>query len=340
MAQTKATRRGLFSRAKWPAVGVLVAAAAVAQVTGYLGFAIGELKASVFPRDNGLLEYLPDTTRALVVIDPHRIDVMSVGGPRGQIGTNLVRIREDIKHLTGVDMYIDVDKIILSPSLVVARGRFDAARIASKLAESRYASAEYKGHTYLVRPGEDALAVLGDVLLYGDEPAIRASLDAQAAKTSLAESDRVKDRLSAIGWGNPLIATVQLLDERPSIKQTVAGSTGPRAYSVAIRTHAGMDVDVLVEAASPGAAQETARLLDEKRKDAPPALLRTASPALVDRLGAAAKAAVIAAPPESSSVSIKVHLDQPTIDAATGGVGQLLPPGAARDFRLLQLLVP
>src|SRR5262245_35901209 len=116
---TKATgsgRGGVLGAAKWWAAGAVGAALVVGHLTGYLGFALGELRAQVFPSDNALLEHIPDTERAVVIIDPHRVDVMSLGGPRGFVGRNVTRMREDVKQLTGVDLFTDVDKMLFSSS--------------------------------------------------------------------------------------------------------------------------------------------------------------------------------------------------------------------------------
>ncbi len=50
-----------------------------------------------------------------------------------------------MKGATGIDLAFDVDKLLLSPSLAVAHGRFDQKKLAERLTEHRYVLAEHKG---------------------------------------------------------------------------------------------------------------------------------------------------------------------------------------------------
>ena len=152
---------------------------------------------------------------------------------------------------------------------MVARGRFDGKKLADKLIESHYALAEHKGETYLVRAGEDAIAAIGgSVLLYGDEAGVKAAIDAQKDGTSLQKNEQVTARLSQMGWNHPLLVTVRITDDKPSVREVLTGATGPRAVTVGVSTLAGLDLDAVVETPSPSAGAELAKLLDEKRQAA------------------------------------------------------------------------
>ena len=104
-----------------------------------------------------------------------------------------------MKKAAGVDLVFDVDKVVLTPGLVVMSGRFDGDKLAARLAEYQYTKAEHGDRSYLVRAGEDAVMAVGaDVLVYGDEDSIKGAIDAKAG-SSLAEDQPVIDRLAQIG---------------------------------------------------------------------------------------------------------------------------------------------
>ncbi len=219
------------------ALGVVALAGFLAVETGWAGFGWAQLKATVYPADTGLLGWVPESTGGVVIVDPHQLDVKALGAPGSPAREAIDRTRADVKEATGIDIAFDVDKLLLSPSLAVAHGRFDQKKLTERLTEHRYALAERKGEVYLVRAGEDAIGVVGgSVLLYGDEPAIKAAIDAHEAGTTLEKSDPTKERLSQVGWNHPLLVTVRITDEQPSLRAILTGATGPRAVTVGVST--------------------------------------------------------------------------------------------------------
>lgn len=335
------TRRGLLLKVGVGLGGAMGLGLLVSYFTGHLGFAIGEVRAQVFPRDTALLEYVPDEARAVLIVDPHRLDLMALGGPRTQAAQQLSRAREDVKKLTGIDLFFDVDKLALSTSGVVARGRFDRAKISAKLQEARYKVAEYKGHPYLIRAEQDALCVLDDVFIYGDLASITQSIDARETKRSFASNEAALSRLEGVGWAHAVIGTVQFAEAEPSIRQALVGASGPRAYTVAVTTKAGATFDVRVETLSQSAATETAKLLDEqRRKPLYAAALGLVNEKLGAQLNAAAQSAEIAALPNSDDVQIKVHLTPENIEGLSTALSELMSAGNANEVKLLRNLLP
>jgi hypothetical protein len=341
MASGQSTRGRFLTKAFLGFTGAATVAAIIAGQLGWLGWGLGHVRAQVYPTDVALLGYLPETTSAVAILNPHLTDKKSLGGEKGALFSQVERIRKDLLQVTGVDLVIDVDKLVISPGLIVARGRFNAAKIAQKLAEAHYSSLEYKGAKILIKPNEDALSVLDDgVLAYGTEAAIREALDAHEAGKTLGKREAFVGRLDRLGWSHPLVATVQLTDEKPSIKAAVAGSTGPRAYSLVADTKLGVDLHAVVESWSPSTAEETRKLVEEARQRGLPVLAQSARTDGSKRAVAILQAAKMTTDPASGDLRIDAHLTQPDLDAfvdlaTQGPVGDL-----AKGARLMQLLTP
>lgn len=335
----KATKGG--GGGKWVALGGLVLAVVVAVEAGWAGWGWAQLRSIIFPRDESLLAWIPGDTSAVVVVDPHQLKLDALGAESSTARTALQRTRDDVKKATGVDLAFDVDKLALSSALAVGRGRFDAKKLADRLAAHHYTRAEHEGTTYLVRAGEDALAVIDDaILLYGDEAGVRAGITAHAKGTSLEKNEQATARLRQIGWDHALVAMVRITDDKPSVREMLSGSTGPRAVSIALSTQVGLDVDAFVEAASPGAAEELAKLLEEKRKadgGLAPVVGDDAAAILAD----VAKKATIAADTQTGVVKIHAHLTSAQIDALAKQAKSEMPIAQMyKTIRLYQLLVP
>jgi hypothetical protein len=332
-------------KALWIVLAAFVIAIAIAAQMGFIGYGWAHLGAAIWPRDHGLLRHVPGDTTAVVIVDPHQLDLGALGPDPSTPRTFLLRVREDVRKATGIDLGFDTDKLLISPNLVVARGRFNDDKLAERLAELRYTRAEYKGVGYLVRQGEDAIAVIGgSILLYGDEPSIQASIDARESDKSLKENSEVTERLSQMGWDRPVLVTARMAEERPSLRAILTGSTGPRAVTVGI-SHApantpGLDVAVSIEAASPSAAEELSKLLLEKQKDLE-SFRGVLGPDIMPLLSGIAEKATIKVEAGSSVVSVRVHTDKDALEKAIKAAGQSVPlADAYKTLRLYQLLAP
>ncbi len=310
--------------------------------TGFAGYGLAHIKAAMFPKDEGLLEYVPASAGGVLVVDPHQVELEALGAEGGAARTYVERTRADIKKATGIDLVFDVDKLALVPGLVVARGRFSHDRVKERLAEHGYSEVDHKGNKLLVRSGEDAIAVLGgSILLYGDEASIRAGIDAEDGGASLAERDEITDRLAAGGWDHPVLGTVQLTDTKPSLRAILTGFTGPRAITVGVSMKPGLSIRAAIEAASPSAAEELRKLLEEKQKNAD-ALKSVAGGDAGPMLADLARRAKIAAKPGSSQLTVDIDLTPEELEKlvtaaekATSGLGEIY-----KDLRLFQLLTP
>lgn len=329
-------------RGKWMALGVVALAVVLAVETGWAGFGWAHLRAAVYPNDTALLGWVPGDTGTVVIVDPHQLELKALGGEGSTARTALERTRDDVKRATGIDLAFDVDKIVLSGSLVVARGRFDQKKLTEKLSAHRYVLAEHKGEVYLVRAGEDAIGVMsGSVLLYGDEAGLKAAIEAHQAGSTLEKNEDVTRRLSQAGWKHPLLVTVSITEDKPSLRAILAGATGPRAVTVGVSTPlGGLDVDAIVESASPSAAGELAKLLDEQRKSAESlrGVLGAETAPILEEI---AKKATISADPQSSGVKAHVHVDPAQLETLAKNARTAVPLAQwYKTVRLFQLLSP
>ncbi|WP_437786243.1 hypothetical protein [Sorangium sp. So ce1097] len=329
-------------KAKYIVLLGLVLAVVLAQQTGLLGFGLAHLRAATFPKDESLLEYVHGSAPGVVIVDPHQLDLKALGAEGGTVRQHIERTRDDIKKATGIDLGFDVDKLILSPSLVIARGRFDEQRLAQRLAEHSYVQAEYKGVKYLVRAGEDAIAVRdGSILLYGAEPELRASIEAEEAGTSLASREEATSRLAYIGWDRPVLGVALLSEGKPSLRAILTGSTGPRAVTFGVATKGGLSATVAIDAASGDAAEELRKLLEEKRANVD-ALRALAGPEAGAGLAEIAKRATLTVDQAAGRLTVQVDVRPEELDVlakagqkAAGSLGDVY-----KNVRLLQLLAP
>jgi hypothetical protein len=329
-------------KAAWIVLALLTVAAVVAVQTGWMGFGWAQLKSRFLPRDHALLEWVPGDASLVVIVDPHQVELAALGPEQGTVRTAIERVRNDIKKATDIDLARDVDKLVFTSSLLVARGRFDGDDLEKRLAEYRYVKLEHGGKPYLARAGEDAIAIIDDdVLLYGDEASIKASIDAEANDTSIVENDKVRERLGRLGWDRAVLATVQVTDERPSLRSMVTGSTGPRAISFGLRSRSGLEVEVHVEAASPSAAEELAKLIEDKRANADKALVEPLGDEVAKLLAEVVKTATITTDVAAGVVTLTTNVPQHTLDASLAALDKSAPlADAYKTLRLFQLLAP
>jgi|CZKU01.1.fsa_nt_gi hypothetical protein len=336
------------SRKSWVFLLGLGIAAFLAVKTGWAGFGWADLKSRLYPGNDGLLAWIPGDAQAVAIVDPHQIHPKALGSDKGAAREWLERVRSDVKNAAGVDLAFDVDKLAITPSLVVMSGRFDGEKLAAKLADYKYARAEHGGRSYLVRPGEDAVMAADDShLLYGDEASIKAAIDAEGG-ASLAKNDLVVQRLARMGYKQPLVATVALGGERPSLRSMITGSTGPHAISIGLRSGGakgeaagGVDVHAIVETGSANAADELGRLLDEKRAGLAESLQGTTGVGLATLLGKVAHDATIKSDPLASQVGLDAHVPAETLDALIQAAETSVPLSQAyKTLRLYQMVAP
>jgi hypothetical protein len=312
--------------------------------SGWVGYGWAQLKSSLFPRDEALLEWVPADAMAVAIVDPHQMPLKSLPAS-SVLRAAFDRTRNDVKKLVGVDLAFDVDKVAVTPNLVVMRGRFDSEAIAEKLSEYRYVKADYAGRSYVVHAGEDALMVAGDDLLfYGDEAAIKGAIDAKAG-VAVAKNDRVVARLARMGWDEPLVGTVQLSDDRPSVRAVLTGTTGPRAVTFGLKPAKGapgaFDLRASVEAASPRAAEDLAKALETRRAAGADALKAFTGSDLATLLAQSAAGATIHADGTAGAVDITARVSADALDALLRAAEKsdvLLP--TYRTIRLYQLFAP
>jgi hypothetical protein len=326
--------------ARWVALLLFCGLIFLAVKTGWAGFGWAHIKSLTIPRDDALLSWVPSDSQAVAIVDPHQVSPISLGPTQGLLRSSFERLRGDIQKATGVDLAFDVDKMAVTPGLAVMRGRFDGDRIAQKLSDFGYVKAEYEGHHYLVRAGEDALLIADDgVAIYGDEGAVKASVDAHGGQ-SLAHNEPVLARLAQIGWNHPLIGTVRLGADKPSLRSMITGASGPHSVTFAMRAVKGIEFEASVEVGSPTAAQELGKLLDDKRAGAVELLhtLGIDSPVNVADIVRATSVRVDA---PSASVRISGNIPPESLDAfirAARSSPVLIETYKA--YRLYQLLMP
>jgi hypothetical protein len=329
------------SRAGWVLLLLFGLAAFGAVKTGWAGFGWAEAKSVVYPGSEGLLEWIPAEAQAVAIVDPHQIHAKSLGPEQGAARAWLERVRGDVKAASGVDLVFDVDKLALTPTLVVMAGRFDGDKLAARLAEYKYVRAEHGGRSYLVRAGEDALmAVDNDRLLYGDEASIQAAIDAKGG-ASLAKNDQFTARLARAGYKQPLVATMALGGERPSLRSMLTGSTGPRAISLGVKSASGIDVHATIDAASGPPADELAHLLDAQRAGVAESLQATTGAELGALLAKVAHDTTITADATTGQVDLRAHISSEDLDALVKSAETSAPLSEAyKALRRHQLVAP
>ena len=196
-----------FSRRSSSSPVALALVGLVAYETGWLGWAWADALAHTLPKDESLLAYLPADTTAVAVIDVHLFKVPALGPAEARPASAIERVRDGVKKTLDLDLATDIDKLAITPGLVVARGRFSFKKLGDKLVELHYAPADHRGVYYFAKHGQDALAVVKDeVLLWGDEGALKAALDARDGGMTLDKDDAVMERLKKAGWKHAIIA--------------------------------------------------------------------------------------------------------------------------------------
>jgi hypothetical protein len=318
---------------------VVGAAVFAAVETGWAGYGWADLKSRLYPGDDGLLAWVPADTEAVAIIDPHQIHAQALGAEKNAARQWLDRVRNDVKTASGVDLAFDVDKLAITPSLVVMSGRFSGEDLAARLADYKYVKAEHANRTYLVRAGEDAIMAPDDShLLYGSEASIRAAIEAEGG-ASLAKNDLVVQRLARMGYKEPFVGTVTLSGERPSLRSMITGSAGPHAVTAGVQVRQGIDVAATIDTGSTASADELAHLLDEKRVGLADLLAGRTGADLATLVAKTAHDATIKA--TAGEVDLSCHVSSEALDALIQAAEKSGPLNEAyKDLRLYQLLVP
>jgi hypothetical protein len=190
------------------------------------------------------------------------------------------------------------------------------------------------GFTYFAKRGEDAFAVLGDsVLLYGTEEGVALALDAHGSGANLGRDDATLARLKEAGWGHPLLVSMRVTDDTPSVRAIVSGTGGPRSVTIAATTTPqGLDLYGTVDLASAAAAADFAKSLGARTTKEKLAELAG------DDVGAAlepiAKHTTVTA--SGAEVKVRAHADPAEVDAATRAAGK---PGRILDWLLASKIV-
>jgi hypothetical protein len=321
---------------------VAVAVAAYAsRLPGNFGFGVAHVWAQITSRDEGILSYLPSKQSAFLLVSPHHLEPKAFDA-EGRPPAPLARLRADVQHVAGIDLALDVDRLALCPSLAVARGRFDRSDLAERLVRAGYRADEYNGVPAWVKAGEDALALDGSTLLYGDESSVHAAIDAHRDESrSLAARPDLITRLDRAGWSHALVAYLDG-SQTTSLRSALLGSTGPRGTVAAFdTTKSGIELHGLVEAASPEATDELLALLEGQRRN-----LKTMAANVGRQAGPVLEKAVAATvlrkggDPAILEAHARLSVEEVAVltREAAGATAQLR--GAYQALRLMQLLAP
>ena len=137
-ATKRPTLARVVRRLKIGAAVIVLGAGAYVYETGWLGWGYAEAVDRVLPSDEDLLGWIPIDEATVVVLDTHRFHFGALGPPDGGLRAGVGSFVSDFKKATGVDLAFQVDKVAIARTVAAARGRFDAKKIANRLAELHY----------------------------------------------------------------------------------------------------------------------------------------------------------------------------------------------------------
>jgi hypothetical protein len=182
----------------------LLASAAVLIAVVVAGVIARVVVAAVASNTPEELAYVTATTRMVAYADVHQLmasplhdrwrDLQKTGAPTG----------DDLEARTGIRFDRDIDHVVIasagdtqgasSPSLVIARGRFDQARIDAAMRQQGAHASTYRGKPLLsIKDAtHDATVALAEpgLLLFGPQAAVRDALDAKAGAGAIIASNR------------------------------------------------------------------------------------------------------------------------------------------------------
>jgi hypothetical protein len=262
MKQTTGRRKSL-----WVSVLVLILVGSAAYQTGYLGLGTAKLRSMVFPRDEALLDYVPSSTRTMVIVDIRALDTNLFQSKRNTLKSKLDIRRKAIKETTDIDMFFDVDKVVWADSVVVARGRFHPSKIVAAMKEHSYESHEIAGVTVMEQWEQDSLAIVdSSTILYGSHQSVERALLAHKEHHTMQKSEKNTQRLRDVGWSYPILVTYGN-NRAPSIGNILQGQTSSMAVTFGIKSDAkkGLNIDGIVDASSEEQAKALMASFEEQK---------------------------------------------------------------------------
>ncbi|MGE3520514.1 MAG: hypothetical protein AB7J63_16335, partial [Vicinamibacterales bacterium] len=179
------------------------------------------------------LRLLPPTVALVAYADLHRIMTSDLRRQVELLLQSLPEARDRFRSRTGVDIENDVDRVLIgvvpagaeiggnSDAVVLARGRFDTARIESLMQERGAQATTYRG-VRLVRGdaggprGVVAIAFLApDLIAAGSEALVHAAVDLRDGGDSLASNDTMAALLPDLQSNDVWAAGFGAIDRLP-----------------------------------------------------------------------------------------------------------------------------
>ena len=250
------------------AAGVLVlgvGAGLVAYYTGFTGLSVGSAnepdELSYLPQDSSLVAFA--NVRDVMASDLHR-RLQEMRSADAASGPN------DFEARTGIDIETDVDVVVASLAgggdnerpLVVARGRFDEARIEALIREQGGQVEEYRNERlFIVSAGDEPFGVSfveSGVVAIGTVAAVRRAIDTKATRgASVTGNEELMAQVRGMDQGNAW--AVGRFDTLAGnrLPEAVASQLPPISWFAATgRVNGGVEGLVRVEAGTEQGAQD------------------------------------------------------------------------------------
>ena len=190
------------------AVGILVIGLGSGLLASYMG-----LQNLTLTGGGGLAElsYVPADARFLAYANVRDVMDSDVRRRLSELHPGTNNGADEFKEHTGIDLETDVDYVVAAgvagpeqgPPLVLARGRFDEARIEALVTEHGGNVEDYKGSRLLVRDETIAVAFLEPGLAaIGTSAAVRRAIDTKADGTDVRGNDDLMRLVGEIDNGD------------------------------------------------------------------------------------------------------------------------------------------
>jgi hypothetical protein len=196
------------------AVGILVAGLGTGLVASYVGFQNLLIIGGDGPAE---LSYVPADARFIAYANVRDVMDSEVHRKLSTLQPDATNGASEFKEQTGIDLETDVDYLVAAafgpgagtepvdgPPLVLARGRFDAARIEALVRDQGGTAENYGGARLLVQDSM-RLAVAfvePDLVAIGPPDAVRRSIDTKAAGTDVTGNAEVMQLIRDIDQGD------------------------------------------------------------------------------------------------------------------------------------------